>query len=275
MYQHRDINFLDGVDKSTQQHVEVFVSETSTFYESDKTFDSQNNSNFTMSQLSSNYSKLINPELYFKNNKIEVPLEFKSIEPVKSKPEIKTFSVEKNHKNKKRLFKRKTIPQIKLTETNFWNPDTKNQETDNNLLIEQKEEQKKDIILDYKTDDNFNKVEEDNRTNDYFNIEENNSQEKVLAKKETNEVKPFEAKNAIRTKRNKIIEEYTKNNDNTYKSKSESKKSVEDGMFMNVLYVFEIYNWLKDTDIVVRLIIGAIGGILVFGTIFAKMSISP
>ena len=56
------------------------------------------------------------------------------------------------------------------------------------------------------------------------------------------------------------------------KIKSEEKEK-KDSIFMNFLYVFEIFSWFKDSDIIVRLIIAAVAGILVFGTIFTQMQL--
>ena len=52
-----------------------------------------------------------------------------------------------------------------------------------------------------------------------------------------------------------------------------SEKKDKDGVLLNMMFIFEIFRWFTGGDVVVRLIVAAIAGIVGFGIIFANVGV--
>jgi len=76
----------------------------------------------------------------------------------------------------------------------------------------------------------------------------------------------------IREKITKVISRTSSDNETKgYKEKKENGK--RESIFLNLMYIFEIFNWFSGSDIIIRIIIGAVAGAVGFGFIFTQMGL--
>lgn len=133
----------------------------------------------------------------------------------------------------------------------------------------QSEEEKRISKLDNLLSTQINKEKNENRKT--FEIRE----PKSMQRKNNNIITlDREKRNAKSGKSilSKFSKKSARSNDFIRGDRSE-KKENPDGMLINLMFIFEIFRWLSETDVIVRIIIGAIAGVAGFGVIFTNLGL--